>query len=400
MINNEIVDLGLSVKWAKYNMGASELGETGDFFQLECLTSKGLKEGLFCTEISKWGKHWRLPTIQEYKELQDKCDSELVEIDGVSFERFISLNGEKLFFPSLELFSEEDPSQSVMKIANYWTSSRVKGSPHIFYNHFFRPDLQVLNGTRESEDSCFAFIRLVYDERFDTYNHITNSLPHMSNTLEAWPRMRQDASVDLESSPVKAIDLGLSVLWGSCNLEAEKETDFGGHFGWADPTGLHTESYGSVINTFERWKSSADHLYGGCNPQLSICNSNMDLASRKLGYKWRLPSRYEMDELFIKCKWEWVEVDGVNGYKVIGPNQNSIFLPAAGKRDATSISGENSRGRYWSGTLCEDQFHKCCAYALSFNKPQKLFGRALQTISPHKTFYRYYGFSMRPVKDK
>lgn len=39
-----------------------------------------------------------------------------------------------------------------------------------------------------------------------------------------------------------------------------------------------------------------------------------------------LPSKSQLIELNEKCSWEW----SGNGYKVIGPNGNSIFLPAAG----------------------------------------------------------------------
>ncbi len=39
-----------------------------------------------------------------------------------------------------------------------------------------------------------------------------------------------------------AVDLGLSVRWADCNLGAEKPEDYGGLYGWADPTGECTDT--------------------------------------------------------------------------------------------------------------------------------------------------------------
>lgn len=42
---------------------------------------------------------------------------------------------------------------------------------------------------------------------------------------------------------------------------------------------------------------------------------------------------------------------GHKGYKVVGPNGNSIFLPAAGNRDGSFSDLVGSLGEYWSRTL-------------------------------------------------
>ena len=39
-----------------------------------------------------------------------------------------------------------------------------------------------------------------------------------------------------------------------------------------------------------------------------------------------------------------------NGYKVIGPNGNYIFLPAAGYRVGTILNGSGSGGSYWASS--------------------------------------------------
>lgn len=64
--------------------------------------------------------------------------------------------------------------------------------------------------------------------------------------------------------------------------------------------------------------------------------------SAKEKFGANLPTYYELSELYSKCKWS-VEKDR---YKVIGPNGNSIYLPAAGNG-----SGEEPYNSYKSGNF-------------------------------------------------
>ena len=61
----------------------------------------------------------------------------------------------------------------------------------------------------------------------------------------------------------------------------------------------------------------------------------------------KLPTKEQMEELKDKCQWTW----NGNGYKVTGPNGNSIVLPAAGCRGCNgSVGSVGSAGFYWSST--------------------------------------------------
>jgi hypothetical protein len=59
-----------------------------------------------------------------------------------------------------------------------------------------------------------------------------------------------------------------------------------------------------------------------------------------------MPTNDEIQELIDNCIWTWTSMNGVNGYKVEGPNGNSIFLPAAGYRFGSSLNEAGSRGTY------------------------------------------------------
>ena len=64
-------------------------------------------------------------------------------------------------------------------------------------------------------------------------------------------------------------------------------------------------------------------------------------------FEGQLPTATQFMELWRKCKWVWVS----NGYRVTGPNGNSIFLPLAGKRDCDGTLQNNTlEGYYWSST--------------------------------------------------
>lgn len=59
----------------------------------------------------------------------------------------------------------------------------------------------------------------------------------------------------------------------------------------------------------------------------------------------RLPTKEQWEELTIECSWEWTG----NGYKLIGPNGNSITLPAEGSLYGNgSVENVGSYGFYWS----------------------------------------------------
>ena len=64
-------------------------------------------------------------------------------------------------------------------------------------------------------------------------------------------------------------------------------------------------------------------------------------------YGNRLPTNEQFEELKKKCSWSWTG----SGYKVTGPNGNSIVLPAAGYRYCSGgVDGVGSGGDYWSAT--------------------------------------------------
>ena len=129
------------------------------------------------------------------------------------------------------------------------------------------------------------------------------------------------------------VDLGLSTKWAKYNLGATSETEIGGLFGFGDKTGFNTSIDPASY-------ASAD-IYKTAN----------DLAYKAFEGKVTMPTIAEFEELFALCTREWVEVEGVAGYKFIGPNGNSIFMPAAGSRTQGTTTGVGVEGCYLSGSI-------------------------------------------------
>ena len=173
----------------------------------------------------------------------------------------------------------------------------------------------------------------------------------------------------------EAVDLGLSVKWASWNVGASAPEEFGGRYGWADPTG-------------EKQTTELDD-YPGATPPDDICGTEYDIARAQWGDGWRLPSQTEFQELADNCTWEWTEVNGVAGCRATAANGNAIFFPAAASRDGATVSNQvGQRGCYWSGTLYggNDRY----AYYFYFYDSNQ---------QPARNNRRYMGYSVRPVKE-
>ena len=121
-------------------------------------------------------------------------------------------------------------------------------------------------------------------------------------------------------------------------------------------------------------------------------NDDYDLVQRSWGGAWRMPTEYEMRELVEQCSWEWGYHENYGstlyGYKVTGPNGNSIVIPANGYRgeSAYTYEGFEKKGYYWTSTPYNDGSNHY-AYSLEFDEGNIEVKQNL----------RYYGYNIIPV---
>ena len=110
-----------------------------------------------------------------------------------------------------------------------------------------------------------------------------------------------------------------------------------------------------------------------------------DEAKEKFGELLPKPEAFE--ELWEECQWLW---DIKNkGMIVVGPNKNTIFLPASGCRYYASgcLSLVGSDGNYWS-------------YASSSQANARDLRFYSGGVYPLGNYNREYGFSVRLCKEQ
>ena len=123
------------------------------------------------------------------------------------------------------------------------------------------------------------------------------------------------------------------------------------------------------------FKELAEKKYGTVDNKAQLELSD-DAARANWGGRWRMPTRAEQDELREKCTWTWTTQGGHKGYKVTSKsNGNSIFLPAAGYRDGTSIYYASFDGFYWSSTAGNAPGNATCVYFTSSSVTPMNLGR-------------------------
>lgn len=157
--------------------------------------------------------------------------------------------------------------------------------------------------------------------------------------VEEFDEDQKDSIPDIPKPNVDCdpVDLGLSVKWAPFNIDATKPEEFGGYYTFGALNTQETYDETGLLNerrnlTYEE-REVMDNL-----PDIS--GSAIDVATKKWGGLWRIPTWKEWQELCGECTWEWTTLNEVNGMKVTGPNGNSIFLPATGFMDDTSYYGE------------------------------------------------------------
>lgn len=174
------VDLGLSVKWATYNVGAEKPEQSGDYFSwagtnvrkeysiyYDCpyIAFGGYMAFYFkyCTQPPmgspdnkttlepqddaahvNWGGNWRMPTKEEWNELKNNCTWTSVTQNGKKGYTITSTsNGNSIFLPAVGYMTDEDLEHADK--GYYWSStlrsysSSNNGTDDYAYILYFSP---------------------------------------------------------------------------------------------------------------------------------------------------------------------------------------------------------------------------------------------------------------------
>ncbi len=160
--NEQEIDLGLSVKWASCNLGATSPEEAGDYYawgevitkqQYDWETYRWCKgdydkqikyntkpdfgfvdykvslENTDDAAFMHYGEKWRMPTLQEWYELFEKCIwREAILNNVIGYVVTSRNNGNKIFLP-YSGFRYKRALGDVGKFGFYWSSSLDPSSP-------------------------------------------------------------------------------------------------------------------------------------------------------------------------------------------------------------------------------------------------------------------------------
>ena len=172
------VDLGLSVKWATCNVGATTPEEYGDYFawgEVEpkvyydwstykycngssstltkyCNNSSYGNNGFTDTKTVldpeddaatvNWGGAWRMPTKAEQYELRNNCTWIWTTQNGVYGRKVTGPNGNSIFLPAAGYMSKYGLIDAGL-LGYYWSSSLYTDDPNCAYRVYFNSDLVV-----------------------------------------------------------------------------------------------------------------------------------------------------------------------------------------------------------------------------------------------------------------
>ena len=333
------VDLGLTSKtlWATCNVGASVPEEYGDFyawgetttkktFTWESYTQCGGTEDTpydigssivgtsYDVATAVMGDDWCMPTLEQFNELVKECTFDLRSLNGVVGYKVDGPNGNYIFLP-LAGYKYNSTYDYNTTRGYYWS-----GTSDVVGNENFRAS--VLSLIRSPKEASTSTLRR------------RTGMP-----------VRAVKKQVVEEEKEIYVDLGLTskTLWATCNVGAETPEGYGDFFAWGETTTKKTFTWENYTHCGGTEKTPYD--IGS-----SIVGTSYDVAMAVMGDDWCMPTLEQFNELVKECTFELQTLNDVVGYKVIGPNGNSIFLPLAGYKYNSSYDYDTTRGYYWSGT--------------------------------------------------
>ena len=246
------------------------------------------------------------------------------------------------------------------------------------YNNMFR-DCTSLNYIK-----CLATDISATDCTLNWVDGVASSGTFVKNDSATWDVTGASGvpsgwTVETESG-YKYVDLGLpsGLLWAERNVGADAPEGFGLYFSWGNTDG-HEEGSGYDFSSTNYDASPGKQITG----DIAL---SQDAANAYLGGSCRMPTKDEFQELYDNCDSAWVTENGVAGRRFTSKtNGNSIFFPAAGRYNGTTLSDRGSYGYYWSASRNSDSYG-CSLYFYSGN------------VNPQGNSNRRYGFSVRAVQ--
>ena len=162
------------------------------------------------------------------------------------------------------------------------------------------------------------------------------------------------------------VDLGLpsGTLWATCNVGADKPSDYGFYFQWGDTQGYTAAQVGTGEGQKMFALDWSDYKWG-VGPSFTKYTTagatlelEDDAAHANMGGSWHMPTLAQIQELINTANTTstWTTQDDINGrlFTSKSDTSKSIFIPAAGYAWDGSVQSSGDYGVVWSSMLNTD----------------------------------------------
>ena len=158
------------------------------------------------------------------------------------------------------------------------------------------------------------------------------------------------------------VDLGLpsGTLWATCNVGAERSSDYGLYFQWGDTKGYAKDyiekSHKTKNFSWNDYKWYNDGTFTKYAEEGDVLDLEDDAAHVNMGGDWHIPSPEQIKELLDNTTSAWTTSDGVSGMTFTSKKDASkfIFFPAIGGVCEDTVLNSNRNGYAWSSMLSAD----------------------------------------------
>lgn len=180
----------------------------------------------------------------------------------------------------------------------------------------------------------------------------------------------------------KGVDLGLSVIWATQNLDALDPQSYGYTYAWGETTPKRN----FVIDNYKYQNKETDSSIGRSftkyngEDKKTVLDLEDDAANSGWGGRWRMPTKEELEELLNNCTIEEQLYFGVNVLKFTAQNGNYIYIPKGHLYNGYRFE-EESKNIIWTSTLSDDDVSNPCT----------LYWKS------HTIAHRWQGLPIRPV---
>ena len=243
--DDQFVDLGLSVKWANCNVGASEPQEYGDYFAWgevetkESYSSNNYKyysNGSFVdigNDISgtkydaathNMGSDYRMPTKAEYEELISRCEWKFVTYRKVRGWKVTGPSGKSIFLPASG-YMLYDWNENISIDGFYWSSNITDNNREVYTlfttmhdykmysNHMNRFEGRTIRAVTKTEDNT------VQTETF-TVNGVSFNMVYVEGGTFIMGSPNDDSDAEDDEKPQHQVAL-YSFLIGQTEVTQE-----------------------------------------------------------------------------------------------------------------------------------------------------------------------------------